>query len=104
MNSMSKLGFDELAGGVFQFEMDPALLGIEDDPGRLLADLASTYFIKGGVHVFVNIVSIETLEDAMKNPELHEDLVVRVTGYSVHFVQLDKAIQQEIIARTRFKE
>lgn len=102
MKSVSKLGFEELAGGSFQLEMDPNFLRLEDNKDKVLSDLVWSYFTLGGVHVFVNVVSVETLEKAMKNSEMYEDLVVRVTGYSAHFTQLDEAIQKDIISRTRF--
>ncbi|MCL5986864.1 MAG: hypothetical protein M1371_09950 [Actinobacteria bacterium] len=101
INSVSRLGFDELAGGTLQIEVDPLFLRLED-PASFIESIANSYFQKSGNQIFVNIVSRDTLIDAMEHPEEHEDLVIRVTGYSVHFVQLDKAIQQEIVARTRY--
>ena len=50
---------------------------------------------------FMAQLSLEDLEDAMIHPEKHQNIVVKVTGYSAHFVQLDKSFQQEIINRTR---
>jgi formate C-acetyltransferase len=41
-----------------------------------------------------------TLVDAMNNPELAKDLLVRVSGYTAYFGDLDKLMQQEIIDRT----
>jgi len=38
--------------------------------------------------------------DAQKNPEEYKDLIVRVAGYSDHFNNLEKALQDEIIGRT----
>ena len=38
--------------------------------------------------------------DAQVHPEKHKDLVVRVTGFSAHFIALDKETQNEIIARS----
>lgn len=38
-------------------------------------------------------VNRETLLDAQKNPQDHQDLIVRVWGWSGHFVQLDKGYQ-----------
>jgi len=34
------------------------------------------------------------------NPEEYKDLIVRVAGYSDHFNNLEKALQDEIIERT----
>ena len=41
-----------------------------------------------------------TLLDAQAHPEKHKNLVVRVAGYSALFVELSKAIQDDIINRT----
>jgi len=42
----------------------------------------------------------QQLREAQKRPEQYRDLLIRVVGYSAHFVQLDKAIQDDIISRT----
>ncbi|MFW5735880.1 MAG: glycine radical domain-containing protein, partial [Halanaerobium sp.] len=34
------------------------------------------------------------------DPENYKNLVVRVAGYSAHFVSLDKSLQDDIISRT----
>ena len=52
------------------------------------------------MHVQFNVVSRETLLDAQKHPDKYKSLVVRVAGYSAHFVSLDKSIQEDIIKRT----
>ena len=44
--------------------------------------------------------SLQTLRQAQKHPENHQDLIVRVAGYSDYFVDLTKALQEEIIMRT----
>jgi formate C-acetyltransferase len=49
-----------------------------------------------------NVVSAKTLRDAQLNPAEFRSLVVRVAGYSAYFVELDRALQDEIISRTEF--
>ncbi len=51
-------------------------------------------------HVQFNVVSAQTLRDAQAHPEQYKSLVVRVAGYSALFGDLDKSIQDDIIART----
>jgi len=58
-----------------------------------------TYFKLGGLQLQVNAVSIEELEKAEKNPELHEDLTVRVGGFSMRFTRLSREVQHEMIER-----
>jgi pyruvate formate-lyase/glycerol dehydratase family glycyl radical enzyme len=53
-------------------------------------------------HVQFNVVSAATLRAAQTNPEAYRSLVVRVAGYSAYFTELDKDLQNEIIARTEF--
>ena len=66
----------------------------------LLAGLIRTYMERGGFELQINVVDRETLEDAVKRPELHQDLVVRIGGYSDYFVRLSPEMQQEILLRT----
>ena len=51
-------------------------------------------------HVQFNMVDNETLLAAQKEPEDYPELIVRVAGYSAHFVELNKRSQDTIIART----
>ena len=51
-------------------------------------------------HVQFNIVNRETLLKAKADPDKYRSLLVRVAGFSAHFVELSPALQDEIIART----
>jgi pyruvate formate-lyase/glycerol dehydratase family glycyl radical enzyme len=64
------------------------------------ADLVRAYVETGGQSVQYSVADSETLVDAQKHPERYSDLIVRVGGYSAHFVELDKEIQDTIIMRT----
>jgi formate C-acetyltransferase len=55
-------------------------------------------------HVQFNVVSAETLRRAQARPEEFRNLVVRVAGYSAYFTELDRTLQDEIIARTGFDD
>jgi formate C-acetyltransferase len=57
---------------------------------------------RGGIELQINTVDRATLEDAVKNPELHSELLVRVGGYSDYFVRLSPTLQKEIIDRTEY--
>jgi pyruvate formate-lyase/glycerol dehydratase family glycyl radical enzyme len=50
-------------------------------------------------HVQFNVLTKETLQAAQKNPQNYKGLIVRVAGYSAFFVELDKKLQDDIIAR-----
>ena len=71
---------------------------------RKLGDLVRTFFRMDGHHVQFNVVDSETLRRAQESPSEHRDLIVRVAGYSDYFNNLDRALQEEIIARTAHEE
>ncbi|MFR8178820.1 MAG: glycine radical domain-containing protein [Dorea sp.] len=62
--------------------------------------LSASYFNMDGHHIQFNVIDKETLIQAQKHPEDYKDLIVRVAGYSDHFRNLSKALQDEIIERT----
>jgi formate C-acetyltransferase len=74
-----------------------------DDGIRNLANLVRAYFKLDGHHMQFNVVTAETLREAQANPEKYRDLIVRVAGYSDYFCDLNKTLQDEIIARTEHK-
>jgi benzylsuccinate synthase len=51
-------------------------------------------------HVQFNVVSTEEMQAAQKEPEKHQDLIVRVSGFSARFVDISTFGQNTIIART----
>ncbi|GAH13293.1 unnamed protein product, partial [marine sediment metagenome] len=67
---------------------------------KRLADLIRVFVDQKVDHVQINVVSAKTLKAAQKEPEKYKDLVVKVAGYNARFVELDKKVQDSIIART----
>jgi len=51
-------------------------------------------------HVQFNMVDNETLYAAQKDPEEYSELLVRIAGYSAHFVEMNKITQDAIIGRS----
>ncbi len=66
------------------------------------ADFVETYFRIGGLQVQFNIMSYEMLMDAKKHPEKYPELLVRVSGYSAYFKDLNETMQDELITRTEY--
>lgn len=99
-NSMIKLPNDLITGGnLLNMRLTPTSLGTEERVEKLIGMLRS-FLTSGGFHVQFNVTSTETLLDAQANPEQYMDLVVRVAGYSARFNDLERATQDDIIART----
>lgn len=67
---------------------------------ELFAQYLKTYADLGIHHIQFTTVGREVLEDAQKHPEKYPNLMVRVAGFAAYFIDLDKRIQDAIIART----
>ncbi|MBW2214534.1 MAG: hypothetical protein JRF48_08910 [Deltaproteobacteria bacterium] len=61
-----------------------------------------TYFEQGGMQIQFNVVTADTLRDAMAHPENYRGLLVRISGYNAYFVTLNKQIQLELIERAEY--
>lgn len=99
--SVAKLPTDKITGGVLlNQKVTPSLLESNENKQKLVL-LIQTFFNRlNGYHVQYNVVDRETLLDAQIHPEKHQDLIVRVAGYSAFFSDLSKATQDDIIGRT----
>lgn len=85
-------------GSLLNVKFSPATL--KGDNGiKKFADFLMAFTQLKIRHVQFNVQSRETLLDAQKHPENYAGLVVRVAGYSAFFVDLNKHIQDDIIAR-----
>ena len=51
----------------------------------------------------VTVVDKHALEDAMIHPENYPNLIVRVSGFSAVFVNLDRSVQEELLSRTLYE-
>ena len=99
LNSAAKFDHIKTGGTLLNQKLTPQLL--EGDEGiRNFTHLVRGYFAKDTHHIQFNVVTRETLLEALAFPEKHRDLIVRVAGYSDYFVNLTTELQQEIIRRT----
>jgi len=97
MNSCTALPFSAFnAGASTMWDLNPDWAG-----EAVIRALFSTFFKQGGQIFQGNMTDVAQLLDAQKNPQAYESLIVRVGGYSARFVNLSKALQEEIIARMR---
>ncbi|HRY32788.1 MAG TPA: 4-hydroxyphenylacetate decarboxylase large subunit [Bacteroidales bacterium] len=74
------------------------------DGSRKFLELIRAYLRKGGFHVQFNIVDSRMLKKAQAEPDQYRGLMVRVAGFTQYWVELGKAIQDEVIARTEYEE
>lgn len=100
LRSAARLNYGLVSNGaVLNQRLHPLSLGgVKGAP--VLAGLLRGFFDLGGMHLQWNVVDRETLLAAQAHPERYRDLVVRVSGYSALFADLDPIVQDEIISRT----
>jgi formate C-acetyltransferase len=56
----------------------------------------------GGMEIQFNVTTRDTFVEAAKHPENYPELLVRVSGYTAYFKDLNPQMQQEIIERTEY--
>ena len=69
---------------------------------KKVAALVKAFIDLGGHQLQLNAVNREVLLDAQKHPEDHQNLIVRVWGWSGYFNELNIDYQNHIISRTEF--
>lgn len=80
-----------------QWELDPGMAKEDNIP--VITAIMKAHFKMGGTLINVNIMDKETILEAHKNPSLHPDLVVRVTGFTAYFSMLSPAFRQLVVDR-----
>jgi len=72
------------------------------DKMRDIMTLLKVYFENSlGNQIQFNVVNGEVLKAAKAEPEKHQELIVRISGFSHYFVDLTPNVQDEIISRTQ---
>ncbi|NLJ63824.1 MAG: formate C-acetyltransferase [Christensenellaceae bacterium] len=103
LNSVAKLPYECVCqdGISNTFSIIPTTLGkTEYERTDNLRNIMDGYFKKDAFHINVNALEKETLLDAMEHPEKYPNLTIRVSGYAVRFIQLDREHQLDVINRT----
>ena len=99
IKSCSKMDHLRTGGTLLNQKFTPSVVKGEEGLDNM-ANLVRAYFNMDGHHIQFNVIDRETLIRAQQNPDEYKDLIVRVAGYSDHFRNLSKALQDEIIERT----
>ena len=99
IKSAAKMDHLQTGGTLLNQKFDPSVVTGEEGIEKM-ANLVRSYFNMDGHHIQFNVISKDTLIKAQQNPDEYKDLIVRVAGYSDHFRNLSKELQDEIIGRT----
>ena len=104
INSITKIDFSSFPhAGILDLILHPSAVA-GDDGMRAFSALVRTYFAKGGHSLQFNVFSSDTLIDAQTNPERYKNLQIRVCGWNVYFVDLEKPLQDAFIKEAKHQE
>ncbi|HEY3354447.1 MAG TPA: pyruvate formate lyase family protein [Polyangia bacterium] len=102
VRSSAKVDHTQIRGGLLNLKFHPSALAGASGSRNLLA-LTKTYFDRPGFQVQFNVVDSNMLRDAQEHPERYRDLVVRVAGFSAYWVEMSRALQDQVIWRTEHR-
>ncbi|MFH1485114.1 MAG: pyruvate formate lyase family protein, partial [Chloroflexota bacterium] len=97
--SASKIDGRKQKANIFNQKLSPASVS-GDDGLKKLQNYVETAMHLGLDMIQFNVVDVKTLKDAQAHPEKYQDLVVRISGFNAHFVDLNKFVQDSVIGRT----
>ena len=69
----------------------------------IFTSYVQSFFDLNGMQWQFNVISSDTLRDAMTNPIDYRWLLVRVSGYNAYFTKLNKNMQLELIERHEYR-
>ncbi len=99
MKSAARLNHTLVSNGsALNQKLNPAFLRGGKGP-ETLAGLLRGYVQLGGMQLQWDLVDNEMLRAAQEHPEDYRDLIVRVSGYSAFFTDLEQVVQDDIIMR-----
>lgn len=89
-------------GGPITVEFSPVMLKNNEGLEKLVDVIR--YFVQlGNQQLQLNVLDYKVLSDAMKHPERHTNLIVRVWGWSGYFCELAPEFQRQIINRHKYE-
>ncbi|MBQ7670360.1 MAG: hypothetical protein IJS45_06540 [Clostridia bacterium] len=99
LSSVCKLPLEKGVGGTTLNVLLPAGTMTTDSDRRAVAAAMRAFLKNGGQLAQITTASLEDMKDAQLRPECHRDLIVRIGGFSIEFVQLSTETQNEVISR-----
>lgn len=103
--SLLKVPFREFQGGSLQIELQPKFFDGKENRGGYIEKFSRAFMKAGGIQINFNVIDLEKLKKAVddpKNPD-YQDIVVKVTGYSAHFVVMDHEFRKEFVRRVNYE-
>ncbi len=101
LNSVGGINCRNFANGtLLNLKFSPNCLKGPDGNEKLRSLLKTYCFDMLGMEVQINVVSSEIMRAAQKDPDKYKDLVVRIAGFSVYFVEMHRTGQNDLISRT----
>ena len=88
-------------GGPITIELSPSIFN-SDEGIKKLAQLIRYFVSVGNQQLQLNVLDAGVLEDAIKHPERHRNLIVRVWGWSGYFTELAPEYQQHVLNRHKY--
>ena len=98
LRSCSKMDYRNLKSNLLNQRLSQTQMAGEGG-FTLWSHYIKTWHDLGIAHIQLNVVDTETLRAAQMEPERYSELIVRVAGYSAHFVDLTRPLQDSIIGR-----
>ena len=99
LSSVAKLPLDLGVGGTTCNVLIPTTFTKTEETRDKIRAVVEAFLQSGGQLAQITTASADDMRDAKVHPEDHEDLIVRVGGFSIHFNDLDSEHQDEIISR-----
>ncbi len=99
LNSVAKLPLKYGLGGTTANILIPTTIMKTPEMRADIEALMTTFLREGGQLGQITTACVEDMIDAKEHPESHQDLIVRVGGFSIKFCELCDWEQDEIIAR-----
>ncbi len=97
--STSKVDFKKWKAAIFNQKLNPSSVAGEAGLNKFQSYIETAMDL-GLDMIQFNVVDKGLLMAAQKNPEKYQSLVVRVSGFNAHFVDLATFVQDAIIDRT----
>ena len=99
LNSVAKLPLEKGVGGTTLNVLLPAGTMTTESDRAAVAAAVRAFLMNGGQLAQITTADLEAMRDAQERPECHRDLIVRIGGFSIEFVQLSREVQNEVISR-----